>query len=210
LPEPTSFEADWDLPYREAYWTNPVAGELIINGIRIGPSISTEDLQHCSQGNGAHVDWVEASGSAVGIVPGYLPLDALEEGAPRIVETLSEGVRCHEQVVSLELTIGRKAAPDALERLAAGESWFNVPTGGSISIFKSSIRGPNLIASLPAKYWEGTTVNELPAVIGNPILTRGLGEVYVATWDAERGILTVVSALNMPVDEAIRIMQGLQ
>ncbi len=210
LPEPSSFGADWDLPYREAYWGNPVVDEVVLSGIHVGPSIPTNDLENCPRGEGVLVERAAASGSPVDIVPGYLPPDAIEAGAPRVVEQLSGGVSCHGEIVSLEVTIGRKAAQDVLERLAAGESWFDIPTGGTITIYKSSIRGPNLIASLPARYWEAATINGLPGVVGNPILARGLGDVYVATWDQEHGILTVVSALNMTVGEATRILEGLQ
>jgi hypothetical protein len=209
LREPTSFGPGWDEPYREAYWANPQYDQTI-NGINVGPSVQPEDLQHCPRGTGTLVDRKQAAGLPVSIEPTYLPPDAIENGEPRLIPVLSQAMACNDEVVWVEAGYGRKAAPDAQARLADGESWFDIPTGGVITIFRSSIRGPNVIASLPAKYWEGATVNGLPAVVGNPILSRGLGDAYVATWDAESGVLTIVAGLNMTVEEVTRILEGLQ
>ena len=47
-------------------------------------------------------------------------------------------------------------------------------------------------------------------MIGHPILARGLGEAYIATWDEDAPVLTIVSGLNMTVEELVRVLEGLQ
>ena len=101
LPEPSSFGPNWDLPYREAYFANPVEDQTL-NGINVGPNVQPEDLQHCPRGAGTWVDIAEAQGSAVQVEPAYLPADALENGEPRQVAMLSMARACAGQVVSVE------------------------------------------------------------------------------------------------------------
>lgn len=205
--EPVEFQPGWDEPYYDADRVRPRV-EQVINGIRIGPNVESDWLADCPPRS---IFWAEPEsvrGTPVWIEPSYLPDDALEDGEPRLRDM--EAVACEETAISLRVMYGRAAVPDVMERLARGESWFDIPTGGYITIYRSSAQGRNVTSSEASDRWYGTTIDGLPAAVARPILERGLGEAWAVTWNPDTEVVTIIRGLNMTADEVIRIAEGLQ
>jgi len=204
--EPTDFPVGWSVPYYEAYaqlsrYTREV------NGIHVGPDVVPGNGR-CEPGAAEYVDPDTVRDSDIWFEPFYLPSDALVAGEPRVAEITA--VACAGEPVNLKVTYAREAAPDVEERLAAGESWFDIPTGGLITIFRSSARGPMARSSIAAERWYATTIGGLPAAVGRPILDRGLGDGAVIIWDAERGITTHIFVLNLGLEEMLKVAGGVR
>lgn len=205
--EPVEFQPGWAEPYYDADRARPRV-EQVINGIRIGPDVRGDSHVGCAPGSSYWADPESARGTPVWIEPSYLPDDALGDGEPRLRDM--EAVACEETAISLRVMYGRAAAPDVMERLAGGESWFDIPTGGYVTIFRSISRGPNVTSSEASDRWYGTTIDGLPAAVAKPILERGLGEAWAVTWNPDTEVVTIIRGLNMTADEVIRIAEGLQ
>jgi len=204
--EPTSFPPGWAGPYQDADRLKPRYGQ-VINGIAVGGTV-VPDNGFCTGRSARWIDPERARGTPVWIEPGYLPADALEGGVPRHVE--AQAVECSAGVAWLEVTYGRSAAPDVTERLARGESWFDIPTGGFIRILRTQGSGPAAHSALAADRWYEATINGLPAAVGRPILDRGLGDGMVVMWDAEHNLTTVILALNLSTAELLKVAEGLK
>ena len=206
--EPTTFPPNWASPYEEADRLKPRYRQ-VINGIAVGKgAVGDSGSGFCTPGSARWVDPQNARATPVWIEPGYLPADALEGGVPRLVE--AQAVECSGGVSSLEVRFGRAAAPDVTERLARGESWFDIPTGGYILIIRTRAWGPAAPADLAADRWYAATINGLPAAVGRPMLDQGLGHGIIVTWDAERNVTTMIRGLNLSTAELLKVAEGLK
>jgi hypothetical protein len=204
--EPVRFDAGWADPYYRAYAQLP-RYEQTINGILIGPDVVPGNGK-CPPGSANYIDPETAQGTGVWFNPNYLPPDAFDGQDPRIAETTA--VECDGKVVSYRVTYGLRAADDVKERLAEGESWFDIPTGGLVTVFRSSVRGPMAWSSIAAERWYAATIGDLPAAVGKPILDRGLGEGAVIIWNPETEVTTHVFTTNVSLDELFKIAEELQ
>jgi hypothetical protein len=207
LPDIDTSEPGWDVPYWEEWRAKP-RYDQVINGIAVGPTVERTDLI-C----GPDADWrvVEPGaerGTDLEIDPSYLPA-----GAHVLDRPLDDFafMTCDGQIASTGLSVGVAAEPGAAARLAEGDSWFAVRTGGVINVHKRLYQPgatPGEFTDIPAEHWYAETVAGLPAAVGRPILDAGLGSGAVLVWDQDIGVLTTVWASDLSLDELLKVAEG--
>lgn len=170
--------------------------DTVVAGIAVGPGAERSGGP-CGTASPVDIDFSEARDTRVDVTPGYLLPGAELES--------SQAVRCGGDVAFAMLTYRLPVASDLRERLAAGESYWDIPRGGSVEIIRF-IGDPAENVGLPAERWEERSIVGLPAAVGHPVLDEGLGEGYVLVH--ADGVLTVVRTGNVSLAELLRIAEG--
>lgn len=200
----------WDQAYLDAYRAKPLA-VVELSGMRIGPDgtapsdCPSRDLLHA-------VDPSEAAGTAFAIEPQYLPPGVVLSPDPSRT-LIGATVACEGRIVLNDARGSLPSAPDLIERLAAGESWFDIPHGGYLEVSKMHVpegAQPVFGTSIPAEHWEARTIAGLPAAVGRPVLDAGLGTGEAYVWNPAEQVVTQVRSYNLSTDELMRIAEGLQ
>lgn len=168
-----------------------------INGIEVGPTVQRRGGPCETQRPPVQVDFDQSRGTRVEISPRFLPAGAT------IRSTLA--IMCGQEVAFAEVVYALPVADDLNERLARGESYWDIPRGGTIQIMRF-IGEPAEASSIAAARWQAGSINGFPAAIGHPILDEGLGDAEVLVYAG--GVLTVVRTGNLSIDTAIAIASG--
>ncbi len=171
--------------------------DQVVAGIAVGPGVERSGGP-CVSAAPVDIEFREARGSRVDIVANYLPAGAELES--------SIAVRCGSVVAFAVLSYRLPIAPDLDERLAAGESYWDIPRGGSIEVFRF-IGEPAEQSGVAASRWMPGMLNGVPAAIGRPVLNEGLGEATVMVY--QHGVLTVIRASGLSLVETMRVAGGI-
>jgi hypothetical protein len=182
--QPDTSQPGWYRPYLEAERGKP-RFDQVVNGITVGPTAFARGVPTCPQGlEDAPV--TRAAGTPLQVEPAYLPEGAREDGD-------AAAVVCQGVVAAAQRLYSVAADPARGSR------------GGRFSIvrWRGEPRAPVTIA---AERWTAGAVGGRPAAIATPILPIGLGESAVVAYSD--GIVTVVQAANLPIEEVRRITEG--
>ncbi len=182
---PDTSQPFWYVPYLNQDRMKPrFTGEVA--GILVGPDVHVTGIP-CSVGEAVAGTPDDVLGS-----PLEIPASTLPPGAALLRQ---EVANCRGQVIHNSLSFEIPADPDA--------GYF----GGSLSISRS-LSDPAVDASFPGDRWQETTVEGRQAALALPILPDlGLGDSAVIVF--EDGVLTVVSAYNLPLDDILRTAETL-
>ncbi|MBI5947089.1 MAG: hypothetical protein HY875_03010 [Chloroflexi bacterium] len=207
LPDIDTTRSGWQLPYL-AEWRAKPRFDQAINGITVGPTAVRTGTVCGSDVKREDVPPSAFRGTVLEISPDYLPV-----GGYVREDTMDEfgSAFCGGEPGVSTLTVGIRAAADAAERLAAGESWFVVPHGGFINVHKYRYRdgaAPAEFTDIPASHWYADTIGGLPAAVGRPVLDAGLGGGAVLIWDAELRVSTVIYSYNLGLEELLKFAAG--
>jgi hypothetical protein len=200
--EPKSLPADWDRYFNEDYGKPRFDQE--INGILVGPTAPEPDYNGLCGGPDVELRYLPA-GSVVGgdldFEPGYLP-----EGVQPLPSPAAVAVRrCSGTIVTVlkEYNVPAKYSDEHEGVLL----W----SGGGFSIMRerSSIRAFPLFGA--AERMGPITIAGRPAVLMRPVMPAGvdIGMGDGAIVIAEDFGLTVIQGSGLPVDEFIKIAEGL-
>jgi len=200
-------DPDWQIPFLEA-WKNAPRFDQVINGIAVGPTVEISGTI-CGPGTEPRsAKPGDERGTPVEIIPKYVPA-----GARVLAPWTDSGnfVRCGDRMAVSTLHIALAAVDDVDKRVAAGESWFQVPHGGLVGIAKWQFRQdaqPKLPAQVPASSWFATSIGGLPAAVARPAVDAGLGQGVVAVWNKETAVMTIVDSRNLSLEELIKVAEG--
>jgi hypothetical protein len=182
----------WYVPYLQA------EDELsrynrVLAGIGVGPTVEMGGY-----------DASQCVGRLLEISPRHLP-----EGAEiDPLATFSNDV-CGDGMVRNEVTY--RIPPDEADaaRITRGEvNFFDAKHGGSFLIYKRFIAVPAWQNSFPSDRLRPGSINGHPAVIGEPLFPQGFGQSMILMWEADTGVLTVLTGMDIPSAEMLRIAQG--
>jgi hypothetical protein len=202
----------WDAPFLQE-WAQKERYDQEVNGIRIGPSVAIESSA-CASREVEPLDADETLGTAMAISLAYVPSSARVEPDVNRMATGTAALACSDgTILANHVIVGIPAADDAVERIAQGESWFDVPHGGYVQISRmqlGAVDPPGVRTDIPASHWIDGQVAGHPAAIGKPVLDEGLGPAEVVIWDETTRILTFVHSYNVALTELIAIAEGVQ
>jgi hypothetical protein len=162
--------------------------EGVVNGIRLyGPDVdaAVQRKDACSQASRdevEHLTMTDVAGTAMDIVPTYLPAGAEE------VDPMSPPVACK-------------------GTLASVERWWVIRDRGA-DFFISHRQGEQAIdTDASAGRVSPATVGAKRAVLIKPLTPEGYGQSAVIV--AEEFGITIVSAFDLPLEETVKIAEGL-
>lgn len=99
-------------------------------------------------------------------------------------------------------------APDAVQMIQAGVSWFDLEHGGRIWVQRYLLLEARWSGSeVPSAQWEAATVAGRPAAVGKPLMA-GFGSSSVVVWDEGTHTLTTVRATDRPIEEVLKVAEG--
>lgn len=201
---PDTSKPGWAIPYENAERDKP-RYDQVINGIAVGPTVAIPDVPDCEQGESiALADLAVAQRSDLRIVPDFLPHGA--------IESRRAAISCRDIVTVQSVTYEVPAAANADALIKSGQAkWEDVETGGRIDVVRSRASEPSFRSTnFAAERWKARTLNGHAAAVAEPALAIGLGRSAVVVWDAEHGVLTVLTASNRRLDELVRVAEGLK
>lgn len=185
---PDTTKAWWHVPYLQADQAKE-RRDQVVNGITVGPTAAQRSPQ-CAVDSVESATLDDAAGTPLAIAPKYVPV--WTERGP------SHAATCQ--------IAGARVIASSDQLFMVDPNTARGSRGGRFSIVR--FRGdPSVALGIPAERWEPRTVAGRPAAVANPILANGLGESAVVV-DAD-GIVTKVQAFNLPLDEVLRIAEGL-
>jgi hypothetical protein len=143
----------------------------------------------------------DTNGTPVQISPSYVPPDA--------EVTHAEAMACSGRVASAVVRYRIPPASDANERIAAGESFFDVEHGAEFSISRFAMEVPAVRTSAyPAERLQAADIGGRPAVVARPLVAEGFGSSGVFVWNESNGVLTMVLGTDLPLATLISIAEG--
>ena len=200
----------WDQPYLKDWAAKP-RRDMLVNGIAVGPTVEP-DITFCSDGRRVPVAAEAAEGTALALDATYLPQGAVFSPDKSRLDTDSPALVCDGAVVINNGRIDVPADPQAAERVAGGESWFDVPHGGYVMVTKvqlAAVDTPAMRSDVPAESWYAADVAGHQAAIGRPVLDGGLGAADAVVWDDDTRVETLIHSYNVSLAELLKIAEGL-
>jgi len=188
---PDTSKALWYVPWENQEAALPRYNQAIA-GIELGPTVGSGNVI-CSGGLGSVI-----------VEPTYLPAGS----KPDPVE--SHASKCENGVVAAdEKHYSIPPNEGDLRRVRAGElSFFGSRHGGFFYVLRMRVdRAAYETGFASARLAPGTIAGH-PAAIGSPIFPAGFGVALVIVFDQSTSILTVVRADSLPLDEVLRIAEG--